>query len=66
MADEWPPLSYGPVGRQRDPRLTTAAVLDDGLVGVQVKRRDDRARPVGRRQRECLPTTRAQPQGGVL
>ena len=26
--------AHGPVGRQRDARLMTAAVLDDGLVGV--------------------------------
>jgi len=59
-------LPYGPVGRERDPCLSTAAVLDHGLVRAQVKRCDNRAGAVGRGQRERLPAPRAQPQGGVL
>ena len=59
-------LAHGPVGGERDPCLVAGAVLDDGLVRVQVKRRDDRARAVGRRQRLRLPAARAEPQGGVL
>ena len=59
-------LRHRAVGCQRDPRLMTGAVLDHGLVRVQVKRSDDRAGAVGRRQRKRLPAARAQPQGGVL
>ena len=59
-------LRHGPVGRERDPCLSTAAVLDHGLVRAQVKGCDDRAGAVGRGQRKRLPAARAQPQGGVL
>ena len=59
-------LGDGPVGRQRDPRLSPVAVLDDRLVRAQIEGGDDGPRAVGRRQRRRLPAACAQPQGGVL
>ena len=54
------------VRRQRDPPRLAAAVFGDRLMGVQVERHDQRARAVGRRQRQSLPAARAQLQRRVL
>ena len=56
----------GAVGRQRDAPPAAVAVLGDRLVGVQVQRHHERARAVGRRQREGLPPARGEPQRRVL
>ena len=48
-------LADRPIGRERDAPRAPVAVLGHRLVGVQVERDDERARAVGRRQRECLP-----------
>src|SRR5207247_7714235 len=42
------------------------AVLQDGLVRAEIERDGQRARAVGSRQRERLPSAGGQRQGGVL
>ena len=59
-------LADGAAGRQRNPYLPAAAVLDYGLVRTQIKNRDDGSRAVGRWERKRLPPAGALPQGGVL
>ncbi len=59
-------LSDGAVRRQRHSAGLAGAVLDGRLVRPQVEQRDDRARPVGGRQRRRLPPSRGQPQRRVL
>jgi hypothetical protein len=59
-------LSDGPIGRERDPALSPAAVLENRLVGVQIQRCDEGSGAIGRRQWKRFPATRAQPQRGVL
>ncbi len=55
-----------PIGRQRDLPDTPVAVLDDRFVAAQVECDHERARAVGRRERECLPASGAQSQSRML
>lgn len=59
-------LADGAVGRQRDASSATVAVFDECLMAAQVKRDDERAGPVWRRQRRGLPSAGRQAQRGVL
>ena len=59
-------LADRPVRRERDLPDTPVAVLDDRFVAAQVERDHQRARAVGRRQRQRLPAACAQPQSRVL
>ena len=59
-------LGNGTIGRERDLERAPVAVLDDRIVALQIERNDERARSVGCRQREGLPSPRREPQRGVL
>jgi hypothetical protein len=54
------------VRRERYAPAAAGTVLDDRLVRMQVERDRERARSVGCRQLERLPTARGEPQRRVL
>jgi hypothetical protein len=59
-------LRHWPLRREGDPGFPPAAVLDDGLVRMEVQSCDERTRTIGGRQRSGLPAAGAEAQGGVL
>ena len=59
-------IAHGTIRDERYARGAAVAMFHDGLMGVQVESRHDRAAAVRCRQCERLPPARRQPQGGVL